>query len=64
MEALRDNLSKRKSLDKMSELEKLHAEVKILKVKKERAGMDIFSKKTRRDREEIGLSLVRHEHIY
>ncbi len=43
MEALRDNLSKRKSLDKMSELEKLHAEVKILK--KERAGMEIFSKK-------------------
>ena len=60
MEALRDNLSKRKSLDKMSELEKLHAEVKILKVKKERAGMEIFSK----NREEIGLSLVRHEHIY
>ena len=45
MEALRDNLSKRKSLDKMSELEKLHAEVKILKLKKERAGMEIFSKK-------------------
>ena len=40
VEALRDNRGKRKSLDKMSELEKLRAEVKILKAEKERAEME------------------------
>ena len=48
----------------MSELEKLRAEVKILKAEKERAEMEASFKKTRRNREESGLSLVRHEHIY
>lgn len=40
VEALRDNRGKRKSPDKMSELEKLRAEVKILKAEKERAEME------------------------
>jgi len=40
VEALRDNRGKRKRLDEMSELEKLRAEVKILKTEKERAEME------------------------
>ena len=40
VEALRDNRGKRKRPDKMSELEKLRAEVKILKAEKERAEME------------------------
>lgn len=46
MEALKDNRGKRKSLDEMSELEKLRAEVKILKAEKECAEMEVsFLKK-------------------
>ncbi len=46
VEALKDNRGKRKSLDEMSELEKLRAEVKILKAEKERAEMEVsFLKK-------------------
>ena len=37
VEALKDNRGKRKSLDSMSELEKLRAEVKILRAEKEHA---------------------------
>ena len=40
VEALRDNRGKRKKPDKMSELEKLRAEIKILKAEKERAEME------------------------
>ena len=40
VEALRDNRGKRKRPDEMSELEKLRAEVKILKAEKERAEME------------------------
>ena len=40
VEALRDNRGKRKSPDEMNELEKLRAEVKILKAEKERAEME------------------------
>ena len=40
VEALRDNRGKHKSPDQMSELEKLRAEVKILKAEKERAEME------------------------
>lgn len=40
VEALRDNRGKRKSPNEMSELEKLHAEVKILRAEKERAEME------------------------
>lgn len=40
VEALRDRRGKQKSLDAMSELEKLRAEIKILRAKKERAGME------------------------
>lgn len=40
VEALRDNRGKRKNLDEMNELEKLRAEVKILKAEKERAEME------------------------
>ena len=40
VEALRDKRGKRKSEDKMTELEKLRAEVKILKAEKERAEME------------------------
>ena len=41
-----DNRGKRKSLDSMSELEKLRAEVKILRAEKERAEMEVaFLKK-------------------
>ena len=40
MEALRDNRGKRKHQDEMSELEKLRAEVKILKAEKARAEME------------------------
>ena len=40
VEALRDNRGKRKHPDEMSELEKLRAEVKILKAEKERAEME------------------------
>ena len=46
VEALRDNRGKRKSPDTMNELEKLRAEVKILRAEKERAEMEIaFLKK-------------------
>ena len=40
VEALRDNRGKRKRPDEMSELEKLRAEVKILKAEKEHAEME------------------------
>ncbi|RGI52078.1 helix-turn-helix domain-containing protein, partial [Ruminococcus sp. OF05-2BH] len=40
VEALRDNRGKRKSPNEMSELEKLRAEVKILKAEKARAEME------------------------
>ena len=40
VEALRDNRGKRKNPDDMSELEKLRAEVKILRAEKERAQME------------------------
>lgn len=40
VESLRDNRGKRKSQDKMSELEKLRAENKILRAEKERAEME------------------------
>ena len=40
VEALRDNRGKHKSPDQMSELEKLRAEVKILKAEKEQAEME------------------------
>lgn len=46
VEALRDRRGKRKSLDEMSELERLRAENKILKAEKERAEMEVsFLKK-------------------
>ena len=46
VEALKDNRGKRKSLDSMSELEKLRAEVKILRAEKEHAEMEVaFLKK-------------------
>ncbi len=46
IEALRDNRGKRKSPDAMNELEKLRAEVKILRAEKERAEMEVaFLKK-------------------
>lgn len=48
----------------MTELEKLRAEVKLLRAEKERAEMEVSLLKTRRDREEEGLSLIRHKHIY
>ena len=40
IEALKDNRGKRKNPDEMSELEKLRAEVKILRAEKERAEME------------------------
>lgn len=40
VEALRDNRGKRKNPDEMNELEKLRAEVKILRAEKERAEME------------------------
>ena len=40
VEALRDNRGKRKNPDEMNELEKLRAEVKILRAEKERAQME------------------------
>jgi transposase-like protein len=46
IEALKDNRGKRKSEDKMSELERLRAENKILRAQKERAEMEVsFLKK-------------------
>lgn len=46
VEALKDNRGKRKNPDEMNELEKLRAEVKILKAEKERAEMEVsFLKK-------------------
>lgn len=46
VEALRDNRGKRKNHDEMSELEKLRAEVKILRTEKQRAEMEVsFLKK-------------------
>ena len=46
IEALRDNRGKRKSPDTMNELEKLRAEVKILRAEKERAEIEVaFLKK-------------------
>lgn len=40
IEALEDNRGKRKNVDEMSELEKLRAEVKILRAEKQRAEME------------------------
>ena len=46
VEALRDNRGKRKNHDEMSELEKLRAEIKILRAEKQHAEMEIsFLKK-------------------
>ena len=45
MEALRDNRGKQKNHDEMSELEKLRAEVKILRAEKQRAEMEASLKK-------------------
>lgn len=46
VEALRDKRGKRKNPDDRNELEKLHAEIKILKAEKERAEMEVsFLKK-------------------
>ena len=46
MEGLQDRRGKRKSQDEMDELEKLRAEVKILRAEKKRAEMEIsFLKK-------------------
>ena len=46
VEALKDNRGKRKNPDELSELEKLRAEIKILRAEKERAEMEIsFLKK-------------------
>ena len=45
----------------MSELERLRAEVKLLKAEKKRAEMGgIFLKNSRRNREEAGLSRLRY----
>ena len=40
MEALKDNRGKRKNPDEMTELERLRAEVKILRAEKEHAEME------------------------
>ena len=40
VEALKDNRGKRKNPDELSELEKLRAEIKILRAEKERAEME------------------------
>lgn len=40
VEALKDNRGKRKNIDEMNELEKLRAEIKILRAEKERAEME------------------------
>ena len=49
----------------MSELEKLRAEVKILRAEKEHAEMDVaFFKKIRGDRKGQGLNRIRNEHAY
>lgn len=49
VEALRDRRGKRKSEDEMTELEKLQAEVKILRAERERAEMEAsFLKNSRR----------------
>lgn len=46
VEALRDKRGKRKNPDDRNELEKLHAEIKILKAEKEHAEMEVsFLKK-------------------
>ena len=46
VEGLRDKRGKRKSPDEMNELEKLRAEIKLLRAEKERAEMEIsFLKK-------------------
>ena len=46
IDALKDNRGKRKNPDELSELERLRAEVKLLKVQKERAEMEVsFLKK-------------------
>ena len=46
VKGLQDRRGKRKSLDEMDELEKLRAEVKILRAEKERAEMEVsFLKK-------------------
>lgn len=42
IEGLRDKRGKRKTQDEMGEMEKLRAEVKILRAEKERAEMEIF----------------------
>lgn len=46
VDALKDNRGKRKNPDELSELERLRAEVKLLKAQKERAEMEVsFLKK-------------------
>ena len=51
---LQDRRGKRKSEDMMSELERLRAEVKLLKAEKKRAEMEASFLKTQRNREEAG----------
>lgn len=64
VDALKDRRGKRKPLEEMSELERLRAEVKLLQAEKKRAEMEVSFKKTRRNREGAGLSLIRHESVY
>ena len=56
---------KEKISEEMTEVEKLRAEVRLLRAEKKTGrNRDIFLKKIRRDREEGRLSLIRQEHIY
>ncbi len=50
-----------KSPEEMTEVEKLRAEVRLLRAEKRRAEIEYLSKKIRRDREEGRLSLIRQE---
>ena len=66
VDALQDRRGKSKrQKTMMSELERLRAEVKLLKAEKKRAEMEAsFLKKPRRNREEAGLSRLRYTQIY
>lgn len=58
VDALQDNRGRRKPEDALTEIEKLRAELKLKKAKRQKAGNgSIFLKKIRRNREEAGLSL-------
>ncbi len=64
IEGLQNRRDRYKSESEMSELEKLRVETRALRAKKTCGNGGSLSKKTCRDRKEVGLSIIWHESIY